>query len=104
MHPFWSPINEKDADMLEGIHRRVTKMIPSLRNLSYEELLKRLVMYSVSRRRLGNNMIEVFKMIHGIDKANLGKHFCIDEDRRTREHSLCLKTRSHVNSNIGLNK
>ena len=29
--------------------------------------------------------------------------FCINEDKRTRKHSLCLKMRSHVNSNIGLN-
>ena len=28
-------------------------------------------------------MFEVFKMIHGIDKVNLGKIFCIDEDGRT---------------------
>ena len=26
---FWSPTNEKDADMLEGVQRRTTKMIPS---------------------------------------------------------------------------
>ena len=25
---FWSPINEKDVDMLEGVQRRATKMIP----------------------------------------------------------------------------
>ena len=42
-------------------------------------------------------MIEVFKIIHGIDEINLGKLFCIDEDRRTRRHSLCLKIRRHVN-------
>ena len=48
-------------------------------------------------------MIEVFEMIHGIVKVNLGELFCIDEDERTRKHSLCLKIRMHVNSNIGLN-
>ena len=48
-------------------------------------------------------MIEVFKMIRGTDKVNMGKLFCIDEDRRTKKYSLCLKIRSHVNSDIGLN-
>ena len=48
-------------------------------------------------------MIDVFKMIHGIDKVNLGKLFCVDEDRRTREHGFCLKIKRHVNSNIGFN-
>ena len=47
-------------------------------------------------------MIEVFKMIQGIDEVNLGKLFCIDEDGRTRKHSLCLKIRRNQPSNIGL--
>ena len=31
-------------------------------------------------------MIEVFTMIHGIEKVNLEKLFCIDEDGRIRKH------------------
>ena len=32
---FWTPLNVKDADALEGVQRRATKMIStSLRNLS----------------------------------------------------------------------
>ena len=85
---FWAPINEKDADMVEGVQRRVTKMIPNLRNLSYEERLKMLGMFSSRYRRLRDDMIEVFKMIQSIDKVNLRKLFCIDENRRTRKHSL----------------
>ena len=65
----------KDADMLEGVQRRATKMIPSLRNLSYEERLKRLGMFSLRRRRLRGDMIEVFKMIQGIHKVNLKEAF-----------------------------
>ena len=77
----------KDADMLKGVQTRATKMIPSLRNLSYEEGLKKLGMFCLRRRRLRGDMIELFKMIHGINKVNLGKIFCIDEDGRTRKHS-----------------
>ena len=36
---FWWLINEKDPNMLEGVQRRTTEMIPSLRNLSYEEII-----------------------------------------------------------------
>ena len=67
-------MNVKDADVLEGVQRRATKMFPSLRNL-YEERLKRLGMFSLRRRRLMGDVIEVFKMIQGIDKVNLGKLF-----------------------------
>ena len=72
---FWSPINVNAADMLEVVERKATKMIPSLRNLSYEERLKRLSMFLLKLRKLRGDMIEVFKIIHGIDKVNLGKLF-----------------------------
>ena len=83
--------------MLEEIQRIATKMIQSLRNLSYEERLKRLVMFSLKCRKLWSDMIEVFKMMHGIGKVNLGKLFCIDEDGITRKHSLCFKIRRNIN-------
>ena len=88
--------------MLEGVQSKATKIIPSLRNISYKKRLKRFGMLSLRRRRLRGDMIEVFKMIHGIDKINIGKRFCLDEDERTSKHSLCLKIRRHVNSDIGL--
>ena len=43
-----------------------------------------------------------FKIVHGVDKVNLGRLFCIVEDERTRKHSLCLKIRRNGNSNIRL--
>ena len=61
--------------MLKGMERRATKMIPNLRPFLYKEILKRLNMFSLRRRRLRGDMIEGFKMIHGIDKVNLGKLF-----------------------------
>ena len=48
-------------------------------------------------------MIEVFKIIHGIDKVNLRKLFSMDEDRRTGGHDFHLKIKRYANSNIGLN-
>ena len=53
-------------------------MTPSLRNLSYEDRLKRMGKCSLRRRRLRGDMIEMFKMIHGIDKVNMGKLLYIE--------------------------
>ena len=75
----------KGADILEGVQRIATKIIPSLRNVSYEERFKGLGMFSLRRRRLKSDMIEVFKMSHSIDKVNLWKLFCKDEDGRTKK-------------------
>ena len=36
----WRPYRKKDIDTLDRIQRRATKMIPKLRDLSYEECLR----------------------------------------------------------------
>ena len=45
-------------------------------------------MFSLRHMRFRGDMIKVFNMIHDMDKINLGKLFCIDEDGRPREYSL----------------
>ena len=39
----WRPYRKKDINTLESIQKRATKMIPELRDLSYEERLKMVV-------------------------------------------------------------
>ena len=39
---FWSPYYRKDINKLDRIQRRITKMIPKLRNKPYDEHLKKL--------------------------------------------------------------
>ena len=85
---FWPPINVKDADMLKVVQRRATKMIPSLRKLSYEERLKSLSMFSLRSKKLRGDRIEIFTMIYCNDKVNQEKLFYIDEDGRTRKQFM----------------
>ena len=47
-------------------------------------------MFSLRRRRLRGDKIEVFMMVQCIGKVNLGKLFCINEDERTRKYSLFI--------------
>ena len=51
--------------------QRATIMISCLRNLSYE----RIGDIFFETEEIYGDMIEVFKMIHGIDNVNLGKPF-----------------------------
>ena len=54
------PYRKKDIDTLERIWRRATKMIPDLRDLSYEERLKECGLKILETRRLRGDQIEVF--------------------------------------------
>ena len=56
----WRPYRKKDIDTLEHIQRRATKIIPELRDLSYEESLKECVLTTLETRRLTIDQIEVF--------------------------------------------
>ena len=62
----WSPYKLKYVDAIENVQRRATRMIPTLRGLTYPERLKKLRLPSLSYRRLRGDMIEVYKMLSGI--------------------------------------
>ena len=57
-------------------------MIPGPARLSYEERLKETALYTLERRRLRGYMIEMFKIMKGIDKMRPEEFFSrIDSDR-----------------------
>ena len=68
-------------------------MIPGLARLSYEERLKETGLYTLERRWLRGDMIEMFKIMKGIDKISADELFNRVDGERTRGHSLRVKKR-----------
>ena len=66
----WNPYLRKDVDMLEKIQRRATKLIPELRDLTYEERLKECGLTTLETRRLRWHPIEVFKILNGYENID----------------------------------
>ena len=62
----WSPYKIKDITALENVQRRATKQIPSLKNLEYEDRLRKLKLPTLRYRRLRGDMIETYKLTSGI--------------------------------------
>ena len=62
----WRPYNQ-DIDNIENVQRRMTKKIPSLREDTYEERLTKTELVCLEMRRLRNDLIEVFKIMQGLE-------------------------------------
>ena len=66
---FWGPHYKKDIEALERVPRRATRLIPCIKDKSYEDRLKMLNLFKLSKRLRGK-FIEAFKFIKGINKVN----------------------------------
>ena len=86
----WRPYRKKDIYTLEHIQRRATKMIPELRDLSYEERLKECGLTTLETRRLRGDQIEVFKILNGYENIDRNMFFSLKKDSRTRGHEVKL--------------
>ena len=58
------PHKKGDIEIIEKVQKRATKLIISLKKLSYVERLKQLQLPTLKYRRLRGDMIELFKIVH----------------------------------------
>ena len=61
----WTPVLKRDQLLLENVQRRATKLVPSLKNYSYEDRLMILNLPSLYYMRARGDMIETWKYLHG---------------------------------------
>ena len=79
------------------------KLIPELRNKSYEDRLRELKLPSLENRRLRGQLIEVFKIVNGFDNIKLEDLFerATDNNTRTKGFKLKLKRfQSNITGNF----
>ena len=71
---FEQPFLKKDLFLIENVQSHVMKIVISIRNLSYEEVMK-ILLYPIPmlKYRPGrNDVIQVYKIMHSINKCNIG--------------------------------
>ena len=85
----WRPYH-KDIDKLERIQRRATKMIPELRDLSYESCLLQFGLTTQETKRLGGDQIEVFKIVNVYEDVDRNTFFKLKEGSRTKADKAAL--------------
>lgn len=99
--PAWSPHYVKDKQLIERIQHRFTRMIPGMKDVPYEERLRRLHLWSLEERRNRADVIEVFKMFKGYSDISPLQFFEMAPAVNTRGHSMKLQKKY---SNLDLRK
>ena len=81
----WHPLYKGDEQEIEKVQRRATKLVPQLMELSYPERLRELNLTTLYYRRKRTDMIQVYRIVHNIDKIDYDLFF-IKNDNGTRGH------------------
>ena len=60
---------EKDEELIENVFRRASKLIPGISNFLYVNGLRGIDIPSVKYRRIRDDMVQVYKILHGEDES-----------------------------------
>ena len=100
--PVWSPWHLGDIETLEKVQRRAVNYITGLKGATYEDKLKELGILSLASRRSRADLIQVFKILKGIDDVDSTTWFTLvgqEPQRLTRNtayHGNLVATRSKI--------
>ena len=60
-NPVWAPRFKRQAEVIENVQRRATKLIPGFNDLTYEERIRKLKLPILKYRRLRGDLIKNIK-------------------------------------------
>ena len=98
----WSPFYRKDIIEMEKVQRRMTKLVPELRDLPYEERCRQLELTTLEKRRERGDLIEAYKIINGMENIEREDFFTFKRTC-TRTNTMKLDKRGHWRTQIRAN-
>ena len=69
----WAPHFIKNHKEIEKVQKRATKLVTSISNLPYGERLKKLSLTTLYFKRQRADLLQVFRIIKGMDKLDIGR-------------------------------
>ena len=93
----WCPYLKKDIEIIERVQHRATKLISECAGLTYNNRLDRTNLITLEKRRMRGDLIQVFKLLKGIDKIDYNNFFQLTGNSKTRGHRFkIVKVRSRL--------
>ena len=97
------PLFKQDTQALEKVQRRATKLVVNLRDMNYPTRLRALNLPSLVYRRKRADMLQLYRILNGIDSLCIENFVELDLGGRTRGHCYKLfksrvKTREKRNT------
>ena len=92
----WSPYKMKDIERVEGVQRRATAQLPGMKGKEYEERLKELKLPTLRYRRARGDMIQVYKILNGLDDNQITPKLMLSKEARGNSENLRGKHPFHL--------
>ena len=89
----WNPHLKRQSIQIESIQRRATKLVPECKDMSYDQRLRYLKIYSLKGRRDRGDLIQTYKIFQGIDDIHPGNVFAMATYKGTRNQGNKLRQR-----------
>ena len=86
----WGAFYIIDQGKVENVQRAATRLLPSIRHLSYEQRLCTLNFPSLKYRQLCGDMINVYRPYHNMFNLDQSQFFILDVSSKTRDHPFKL--------------
>ncbi len=87
----WSPHLKRDIGIIERVQHRATKVITSLKHMPYTMRLRELELTTLEERRVRGDLIEQFKIFHGLDEV----HFFVPQKAPSWQTQRVYNLRGH---------
>ncbi len=71
-----------------------------IRHLSYENRLQALGMSTLKDRRIRLDLIQTYKILHGVDNVYHAKYFTLNTNK-TRNNGYKLEVKTHITNTLG---
>ena len=88
----WSPYHINWILEIESVQRNLTKRLPGLKDVAYSERLNNSQLQSLEHRRLINDLIFCYNIVHGLSAIHFSNFFSFTSNPSSRGHSPRITT------------